>query len=46
MEELFESVDDPFVDGVKYALENLEEVYGEGIKLTDLWIEYFGEDND
>lgn len=35
---------DAFNDGVKYALESLEEVYGEGLKETSLWIEYFGEE--
>lgn len=40
-----EAIGEAFTDGVKYALESLEEVYGEGIMDTDLWIEYFGEDN-
>ena len=30
-----------FEEGVKYALEYLREVYGEGIEETDIWKEYF-----
>jgi len=40
-----EAIGEAFADGVKYALEYLEEVYGEGIMETDIWNDYFGEDN-
>ena len=29
-----------FDNGVKYALDYLREVYGEGIEETDIWAEY------
>ena len=29
-----------FEEGVKYALESLRDVYGEGIEETDIWAEY------
>lgn len=29
-----------FEQGIKYALTQLQEVYGEGLELTDLWNEY------
>lgn len=29
-----------FAEGVRYALEYLREVYGEGIEETDIWAEY------
>lgn len=32
-----------FREGVRYALANLLEVYGEGIEETDLWAEYMAE---
>lgn len=33
-----------FDNGVKYALESLREVYGEGIEETDIWAEYMNEE--
>lgn len=33
---------DAFKDGVRYALQYLEEVYGDGITETDLWKEFIG----
>lgn len=42
-----EAIGEAFADGVKYALEYLEaEVYGDSITETDLWNDYFGENND
>ena len=32
-------------EGVKYALNNLREVYGEGLEETDLWNEYMNEES-
>jgi len=29
-----------FEQGIKYALTQLREVYGEGLELTDIWKEY------
>lgn len=31
-----------FEQGIKYALTELREVYGEGLELTDIWKEYKG----
>lgn len=39
--------DDLFAQGVRYALEYMrDEVYGDGVTETDLWNDFFGEDND
>ena len=35
---------DAFNAGVRYALDYLEAVYGEGIQETDLWAEYMNEE--
>lgn len=35
-----------FEAGVKYALEYLEEVYGPGLRDTDIWQEFFPEEED
>lgn len=32
--------EESFEDGVRYALQRLEEVFGEEITETDLWLEY------
>lgn len=32
-------------EGVRYALNNLREVYGEGLEETDLWNEYMNEES-
>ena len=34
-----------YESGVKYALEELREVYGAGIEDTDIWAEYMKEEN-
>ena len=34
-----------FDEGVKYALQSLEEVYGQAISETDIYAEYFKEAN-
>lgn len=35
-----------FIAGAKYVLEYLyDEVYGDGITETDIWNDFFGEDN-
>ena len=31
------------IDGIKYALNELREVYGAGIEETDIWSEYMSE---
>ena len=33
-----------FEQGIRYALSNLSEVYGEGLELTDLWNEYMNKE--
>lgn len=35
-----------FEMGVRYALEYLESVYGEGIQKTDIWSEYMSGDKN
>lgn len=35
---------DDFKEGVRYALEELSAVYGEGIEETDIWAEYMNEE--
>lgn len=35
---------DSFEEGVRYALDYLHEVYGEGIEETDIWSEYMDEE--
>ena len=37
-----EAIGEAFIDGVKYALEYLEDVYGDGLMETDIWKDYFG----
>jgi hypothetical protein len=32
-----------FKEGVRYALEELRSVYGEGVEETDIWAEYMSE---
>lgn len=32
-----------YAEGVRYALDYLREVYGEGIEETDIWKEYISE---
>lgn len=34
---------DKFKEGVRYALEELRSVYGEGVEETDIWAEYMSE---
>lgn len=35
-----------FAEGVRYALADLSEVYGEGIEETDLWAQYREEEGE
>jgi hypothetical protein len=37
---------DSFGEGVRYALDYLHEVYGEGIEETDIWANYMNEDRN
>lgn len=39
-------LDARFREGVEYALNCIEEVFGEEVRRTDIWIETFGEDED
>ena len=35
-----------FQEGVRYALEYLHSVYGEGIEETDIWADYMNEESE
>jgi hypothetical protein len=35
-----------FQEGVRYALEYLRAVYGEGIEQTDIWADYMKEESE
>ena len=35
-----------FKDGVRYALEELRSIYGEGVEETDIWAEYMNEEEN
>ncbi len=37
---------DSFQEGVRYALDYLREVYGEGIEETDIWTDYMNEETN
>jgi hypothetical protein len=37
---------DKFKEGVRYALEELRAVYGEGIEETDLWSEHMNKEGE
>lgn len=37
---------DSFQEGVRYALDYLREVYGEGIEETDIWADYMDEETE
>ena len=34
------------IDGIEYALNELREVYGEGIEDTDIWAEYMSKESN
>ena len=46
MNDLDKMTQDAFADGARYVLEYLrDEVYGDGVTETDVWQEFFGEED-
>ena len=46
MNDLDKMLNDAFADGLRYALQDLEEVYGDGLHETDIWIAWMENDEE
>ena len=47
MNDLDKLTQDAFANGARYALEYLrDEVYGDGVMETDIWADFFGDEDE